>query len=101
MASNFSFLDSHMTVCTQTSQLGRLTVQAPASGVDEEDEAISLTSNQGPSQVATSSQGASQQAHDNRSPRASSGVRRVDEAILSSSGVDEREHCRPGPSSNC
>ena len=83
MASNFSFLDSHMTVRTQTSQLERLTVPAPASGVDEEDDAISVTSSQVPSQVATSSQGTSQQPSDTRSPRPSSGVRRVDNAILS------------------
>ena len=83
MASNFSFLDSHVTVRTQTSQLGRLTVPAPASGVNEDDDTISVTSSQAPNQVATSSQGASQQPHDTGSPQASSGVRRVDDAILS------------------
>ena len=42
MASNFSFLESHMTVRTQISQLW-LTVPAPAPGVDEEEDAVSVT----------------------------------------------------------
>ena len=48
-----------------------------------EDDAISVSLSQVPSQVATTSQAASQQPRDMRSPRASSGVRRVDDAILS------------------
>ena len=72
-----------MTVRTQTSQLGRLMVTAPASLVDEEDDAISVTLSQVPSQVSTSSQGAIQPPHDTSSSRALSGVRRVDNTILS------------------
>ena len=87
MASNFTFLDSHRTVRTKTSQLGRLTVPAATtSGVDDDEDARSVTSSQAPGQVATSSQASqppTQPPHDSRSPRAGTGVRRVDDAILS------------------
>ena len=82
MASNLTFLDSHWTIRTKISQLGRLMVPAATTSVVNDDEdAISVTS-QAPGQVATSTQ-ASQPPHDSRSPRAASGFRRVDDAILS------------------
>ena len=86
MVANFQFLSAHLTIRTPHSQLGRVPIPATVSvaeGDDNEDDAISVSSSQVPSQVATSSQAASQQPQDTRSPRATSGVRRVDDAILS------------------
>ena len=86
MSSNFKFLSSHVTICTPHSQLGRVPIPATVSvveGGDDEDDAISVSSSQAPSHVATSSQAASHQPRDTRSPRAASGSRRVDDAILS------------------
>ena len=58
MSSNFKFLVSHLTIRTPHSQLGRVPVPAMVSvaeGGDDEDHAISVSSSQAPSWVATSS----------------------------------------------
>ena len=86
MSSNVMFLLSHLTIRTVHSRLGRVPVPAMISvveGGDDEDDTISVSSSQVPSQVATSSQAASQLPRDTRYPRTASGVRRVDDAILS------------------
>ena len=70
MSSNFKFLASHLTIHTAHSQLGRVLVPATVSvveGGDNEYDAISVSSSQEPSQVATSSQSASHQPRDTRS----------------------------------
>ena len=85
MASNLQFLASHLTIHTPHSQLGRMQIPATiaaAEADDEDDDAISVSSSQAPSQVTTSSQATSQPAHDRRSPRAALAGKRVDNAIL-------------------
>ena len=91
MVANFQLLSAHLTICMPHSGLGRVLIPAalsvPEGDVergDDEDDAISVSSSQVPSQLATSSQaGASQQPHDRKSPWAASGRKRVDNAILS------------------
>ena len=100
MSSIFKFLASHLTIRTAHNQLERVPVPATVSvaeGGNDEDDAISVSSSQAPSQVATSSQATNQQPCDTRSPRAASGVRKVDDTILSlvqhmteSSAIQER-----------
>ena len=58
VSSNFKFLASHLTIRTAHSQLRRVLVPATVSvvdGGDDDDDAISVSSIQVPSQVATSS----------------------------------------------
>ena len=54
-----------------------------AEGDNDNEDAISVTSSQAPSQVASTSQASSQPPRDRRFPRAAAGSRKVDEAILS------------------
>ena len=89
--SNFQFLVSHVTIRTPHSRLGSVPIPATVSvpevdverGNDESD-AVSVSSSQGPSQLPTSSQAAaSQQPHDRSSSRSASSGKRVNDAILS------------------
>ena len=86
LMSSLQFLSTHMSVRAPHSQLGKITV-APtvtvAEGDDDDEDAVSVTSSQAPSQVASTSQAGSQQPRDRRSPRAAAGGRKVDDAILS------------------
>ena len=105
MCSNLQFLAAHLNICMPYSQLGRVPIAAPvtvAERDDNEDDAISVSSSQVPSQVATSSQAASQPPRDKRFPRAASGGKRVDNAILSlvEHMRDDGKHCHPRPSAN-
>ena len=80
MVANFLFLSAHLTIHTPHSQLGRVLIPATLSVMegdvergDDEDDAVSVSSSQAPSQVATSSQATtSQKPHDRRSPLAAS-----------------------------
>ena len=86
MISNLQFLSTHISVRAPHSQLGKIMV-APtvtvAEGDDNDEDAVSITSSQAPSQVATTSQAGSQPPRDRRSPRAASGGKKVDDGILS------------------
>ena len=81
MVANFQFLSAHLCIRMEHSQLGRVPTPASLSvpegdveGGDDDDDAVSVTSSQVPSQLPTSAQAAaSQPPCDRRDPKAASG----------------------------